>query len=109
MRMTMMPKTSLGWWSVGLVIAIIMLFAGLVDILLGLFGLEVPVSGGPITSLERALAIGFAGISAAAFVTGLIGIVRIRERSILVFLSTAIGLFALIIAVGQAFGKTIGW
>lgn len=81
-----------------MVIAIIMLFAVVPE-----------TPGAEVTTLGRALAIGFAGISTAALVTGLIGIVKRRERSILVFLATAIGLFALIIAVGEAFGKTIGW
>ena len=100
MRITSLPKTPLGWWSIGLVIALIVLFAVLPDN---------PDAGPELTALDRALAIGFAGISGAAFVTGLVGIIKKRERSILVFLTTAIGLFAVIIAVGQAFGKTIGW
>ena len=106
MRITILPKTSWGWWSFGLVIVIILLFGGVLDQILTLFGVvEVP-SG---STLERNLSIGFAVISVAAFMTGLIGVVRRAERSILVFLAMAIGLFALIIAVGQAFGKTIGW
>ena len=98
MRVSILPKTSLGWWSVGLVIAIIVLFVVVPE-----------VPGAEVTALGRAIAIGFAAISGVAFVTGLIGIVRRRERSILVFLTTAIGMFALIIAVGEAFGTTIGW
>jgi len=82
-----------------LVIAIIVLFV-VIDIVIVP---EVPSSGGT-SALDRGLATVFAGISAAAFVTGLIGVVTRRERSILVFLTTAIGLFAFIIAVGQAFG-----
>ena len=101
MRITIMPKTSSGWWSVGLVIAIIVLFV-VIDIVV------VPEPP-PASALDRGLSSVFAGISAAAFATGLIGVVTRRERSILVFLTTAIGLFAFIIAVGQAFGKTIGW
>ena len=89
-----------------MVIAIILLFGGVLDQILALFGVvEVPTG----STLERNLSIGFAVISAASVVAGLIGIVRRRERAILVFLTTVIGLFALIIAVGQAFGKTIGW
>ena len=98
MRITILPKTPLGRWSVGLVIALIVLFAVVPE-----------APGAEVTALGRALAIGFAGISGAAFVTGLLGIVKRKERSVLVFLTTAIGLFLLIIAVGQAFGKTIGW
>ena len=93
-----LPKTPLGGWSVGLVVAVIVSFALLPD-----------VDDADLTALGRALAIVFAVISGAAFVTGLVGIVRRRERSVLVFLSTAIGLFALIVAAAQAFDKTIGW
>jgi membrane-associated HD superfamily phosphohydrolase len=95
MRITILPKTPLGWWSVGLVIAIIVLF------------MVVPeVTNRP---LEVAASSGFACLATAALVTGLISIIKNKEPSILVFLTTAIGLLALIIAVGQAFGKTIGW
>jgi hypothetical protein len=94
-RITILPKTPLGRWSVGLVIAIIVLF------------MVVPeVANRP---LEVAASSGFACLAGAALVTGLISIIKNKERSILVFLTMAIGLFALIIAVGQAFGKTIGW
>ena len=59
--------------------------------------------------LEVAASSGFACLAGAALITGLISMIKNKERSILVFLITAMGLFALIIAVGQAFGKTIGW
>ena len=59
--------------------------------------------------LEVAASSGFACLAGAALITGLISMIKNKERSILVFLTTAMGLFALIIAVGQAFGKTIGW
>jgi hypothetical protein len=95
MRITILPKTALGWWSFGLVIVIIVLF------------MVVPeVASRP---LEVAASSGFACLAGAALITGLISIIKNKERSPLVFLATAIGLFALIIAVGQAFGKTIGW
>jgi hypothetical protein len=106
MRIAILPKTSWGWWSFGLVIAIILLFGGVLDQILALFGV-VEVPSGSI--LERNLSLGFAGICAAAVAVGFIGIAKRRDRSILVFLAMAIGLFALVIAVGQAFGKTIGW
>ena len=59
--------------------------------------------------LEVAASSGFACLGGAALVTGLISVIKHKEHSVLVFLTTAIGLFALIISVGQAFGKTIGW
>ena len=95
MRTTILPKTPLGRWSVGSVIAIIVLF------------IFVPEAAN--RSLEVAASSGFACLAGAAVVTGLISIIKNKERSFLVFLTTAIGLFALIVAVGQAFGKTIGW
>ena len=95
MRISIPPKSLLGWWSVGLVIAIIVLFMVIPEV--------------ANKTLEVAASSGFACLAGAALLTGLISIIKNKERSILVFLSTAIGLFALIIAVGQAFGKTIGW
>jgi hypothetical protein len=95
MRITILPKTPLGWWSVGLVVAIIVLFIFVPE-----------VANRP---LDVAASSGFACLAGAALVTGLISIIKNKERSILLFLTMAIGLFALIIAVGQAFGKTIGW
>ena len=89
-----------------MVIAIILLFGGVLDQILALFGVvEVPTG----SALERNLSIGFAVISAAAFITGLIGVLRRAERSILVFLTMAIGLFALIIALVEASGNEFGW
>ncbi len=95
MRITILPKTPLGRWSVGLVIVIIVLFT------------VVPEDANRL--LEVGVSSGFACLAGAALVTGFISIIKNKERSILVFLTTAIGLFALIVAVGQAFGKTIGW
>jgi len=40
-------------------------------------------------------------VSIDAFVTGLIGIIKSKERSILVFLATLIGLFVLIFLLGE--------
>jgi hypothetical protein len=95
MRTTILPKTPLGRWSVGLVITIIVLF------------IFVPEATN--RSLEVAASSGFACLAGAALVIGLISIFKNKERSFLVFWTIAIGLFALIVAIGQAFGKTIGW
>jgi hypothetical protein len=95
MRITILPKTPLARWSVGLVIVIIVLFTVVPEVV--------------SRPLEIAASSGFACLAGAALVTGLFSIIKNRERSVLVFLSAAIGLFALIVAVGQALGKTIGW
>ena len=46
--------------------------------------------------LALALTIVLAGISGAAFVTGLISMIKRKERSAFVFLTAAIGLYGLI-------------
>ena len=103
MRITILPKTALGWWSLSLIIALIASFV----VVSTITGPEAP--GAKLTTFDRASAVVLAGISGAAFLTGVVGIIRRTERSVLVFLTTLIGLFALIIAIGQAFGATIGW
>jgi hypothetical protein len=91
-----MPKTTLGWWSVGFGVAIIIIFL-LVPILVTLTGHELePDSFGLMT---LAAAAGVSGIG--ALVTGLISITKSKERSILVFLALVAGLFALIGAAGM--------
>jgi len=88
MRITILPKTPLGWWSVGLVVAWILLFV-LAQVILG---------SGPDYNMPLAYAFTTICISVALaiFVTGLIAIIKSKERSILVFLSTAIGLYSLL-------------
>ena len=88
MRISILPKSFLGWWSVGLVVASV-LFLALFEVILG---------PGPNYNMALAIALTIvvAGIGGAALVTGLIGMIRSKERSILVFLATAIGLYSLI-------------
>ena len=91
MRITILPKTPLGRWSFGLGVAWI-LFFGLSDVLT-----EIEVLGPRLNlALEFALTIVLTGIAGAAFLTGLIGIIKSKERSILVFVAMAIGLYSLI-------------
>jgi hypothetical protein len=87
MRITILPKTPLGWWSVGLVVANILFFV-LSQVVLG---------PGPDYNMALAYALTAIamGIAVAAFITGLISMIKSKERSILVFLSTAIGLYSL--------------
>ena len=88
MRISILPKSVLGWWSVGLVVASLILFV-----------LSVVILGpGPDYNMPLAytLTIVLTGIAVAAFVTGLITIIRSGERSILVFVAMAIGLYSLI-------------
>ncbi len=88
MRISILPKTSMGWWSVGLCIVSILFFA-LFTVLLG---------SGPDYNMPLAYALTavLTGISVAGFVTGLLGIMKRKERSIIVFVAMAISLYSLI-------------
>lgn len=93
-----MPKTHLGKWSTGLIIAFLLLF--IVFRLLVMSGQR----GGATFFSNPALAItgllmGTSGI--LSFFTGIIGIIKNKERSVLVFLATIIGLFILIFVLGE--------
>lgn len=98
MRIDVLPKTSWGKWSVGLIAAFILflvLFVILVlsgqrgdDTFFSNLWLTVPI-----------LLAGTCGI--AAFVTGLIGVIKSRERSIPVFLAIFIGFDVLIFGLGE--------
>jgi predicted RND superfamily exporter protein len=98
MRITFMPKTRLGKWSVGLIIAF---FASLVLLTI----LIASGQRGGATFFSNPLLIApllLAGIfGVSAFFTGIIGIVKRRERSVLVFLATLIGFFVLLFALGE--------
>jgi hypothetical protein len=87
MRISILPKSSSGWWSAGLVIASLALFV-LFEVILG---------PGPDynMALADALTIIIAGISAAVFATGLLGIIKSKERSVLVFAAMVVGVYSL--------------
>jgi uncharacterized membrane protein len=101
MRINILPKTPLGWWSVGLGILFLILFTSpLLGVLVrlqsayaGLFPIGLPPGG--------IMGIVFAIAGAAALVTGLISIIRSKERSILAFLAMIIGLFLLVFVLGE--------
>ena len=132
MRTTVLPKSSLGKWSVGIVAGYILLIVLLV--VWRLFLVDVAIDAGRFQSIAytihaatggfnswiivmtpvlkysnwtrltlwliyNALLIIKGAVSIGVAVTGLIGIMSSKERSILVFISTAIGLFLLILAV----------
>ena len=95
MRISILPKSSLGRWSVGLAAAFILLFV--------LFWILIaPARRGVGPAPFAPMAIVAAGISGiAAFVIGLISMIRSKERSILVFLAVVVGLFVLIFLLGE--------
>ena len=87
MRISILPKTLSGWWSVGLVIASLAFFV-LFDVILG---------PGPDYNMALAytLTIVIAGISVAVFAAGLIGVIKSKERSVLVFVAMVTGFYSL--------------
>lgn len=96
--MMKMPKIHLGKWSVGLIVVFFLFFA--------IFNLLVASGqrGGatffsnPLLSIPISLA-GISGVS--SFLTGIISIVKSKERPVFVFASTAIGLFILVFIAGE--------
>ncbi len=96
MRISILPKSLLGWWSVGLCVVSILFFA-LFEVILG---------PGPDYNMALAYTLTaiLTGIAVAAFVTGLISIIKRNERSILVFVAMAIGLYSLIGGIASLLG-----
>lgn len=100
-----MPKTKLGKSSLGLIIAMPLFFI-IGSIFVNTLYEAVPASdtllGDLINrpSLSIPMLLGFAsGIS--AFITGLIAVVRHKERAILVFASTLVGAFLIAFLLGE--------
>lgn len=98
MKTNFIPKTRISKWSVGLIISLLLI--------IGLFFLFVTLGqrGGDTFFDNLILAIpgllgGIAGI--ASFFTGIIGIIKYKERSILVYLSTTIGFLVLVYILSE--------
>ena len=92
MKVNFMPKTYLGKWSVYLIISFF--------VFLGLFFVFVNLGerGGEtfFSNLKLTIPMMIAGISGVgSFFTGVISVFKNKEKSVLVFLSTLIGLFVL--------------
>ena len=98
MRKLFVPTSKLGKWSIGLLIAFLLFFT-----------LHQLISatwhGEGQTFLHKLVFVAplvLAAISgAAAFFTGIIAIIKSKERSIPVFLTTLMGLFILIFCLGE--------
>ena len=94
MRLTILPKTPLGKWSTGLFVTSILFFA-LCHVLIPFEPSDPRFN--PV--LNFALMIVFAGILGATFATGLISMIKGKEWSVFVIVSTAIGLLYLLITL----------
>jgi hypothetical protein len=94
MRISILPKRSLARWSVGLAAAFILLSI--------LFAVLTRLDGepGPFALIFIAnITIGISFIG--ALITGLISIIKSKERSILVFLAVLVGFGALLYFLNQ--------
>ena len=101
MGLSVLPKTSLGRWSLGLAIASIVLFVVAAGPLREQWGIkENEELVNPV--LTVVLTIILVGTSGAALVAGLIGAIKRKERSVLVFLGMLITFWwGLLGAVGE--------
>jgi hypothetical protein len=103
--MGLTPKTTLGWWSVGLMISCPVLFLIGATLASYLYA-SVPagdtilddLTSRPALAVSALVAMG-CGISAG--VVGLVAIVRRKERALLVILATAASALLLLFLVGE--------
>lgn len=96
-----MPKTKLGKWSLGcLGLFVLFLLIGNTVVASGQRGGETFFDNLYI-SIPMILA-GLAGI--AAFVTGFISVIKVKERSPFVYIATVIGLLLMIFLAGELLG-----
>ena len=105
MRIGILPKITLGWWSLGLIVAMPILF------FIGMSFTNLLYESAPAGStileditLRPALALTMlvgmvSGVS--AFITGLIAIIRQKERALLVYVATSVGAFLTIFLLGE--------
>lgn len=106
MQISIRPKSLLGKWSVGLAAVfalLLVLFAAFVLLLVftaALTGLG-GVGSGPVGSIIG-VAFGISGIG--SFITGLISIIKSKERSILVFVAVVVGFFCLLFFLDKVLG-----
>ena len=94
-----MPKTTLGKWSVGLIAAFFLLLATGITVV-SVFKQE----GGETLFDNLWISIPMLGAGAstiAAFITGIIAIIKNKERSILVIITTLFGLLVLWFVAGE--------
>ncbi len=99
MAISILPRSSLGWWSVGLAIAFVLALVA-VTTLPGDGLLDADSN----QSLALLLKIVFIGISGASFVAGLISVIKRKEPSVLVLAGMLITLWlGLIGMVGHLF------
>jgi len=105
MRVNLIPKTKLGKWSLGLIAAMPTLFFIGTSLTNSLYK-SVPagstiledIAGRPALALTMLVGM-VAGTS--AFIVGLIAIIRQKERALLVYVATSIGMLLILFLIGE--------
>lgn len=96
-----MPRSRLGWWSIGLAV----LFLGLFVVWL-LYVQATPIARPTFFSdpLHACLLLGAAATGIAGAIVGVLALVAKRERSFLILLSVLLGAFVLYWTIGSLVG-----
>ena len=98
--MQILPKTSLGKWSIGLTIAFFLLFVLHQTFAATVRRNPLPNPGSPSPVILMVVVTDYvSGI--ISFLTGLISIIRNKERAFLVFLVVIAGFLALLFLIGE--------
>jgi hypothetical protein len=102
MKSRLLPKTTLGKWSIGMVIAAVLLFViFMIEIAAGMRGGD-SLDFTNLSDLLPAIPILLAGVSfVAAMVVGIVSILKSKERSALVILSTVISFLVFLFILGE--------
>lgn len=105
MKIYFIPKTTLGRWSLGLIIAVpILFFIG--SFFRNLLYVSVPAGDTILEDIARRPALALtmlAGMASgiSAFITGLIAVIKKRERGLLVYISTTMGFLLILFLLGE--------
>jgi hypothetical protein len=105
MKVSLPPKTKLGWWSLGLIIAMPILFSIGSSFTHSLYqsvssGRTIPQDIIKRPALALTMLSGMVtGVS--AFISGLIAIIKEKERALLVYLSTLIGFLLILFLLAE--------
>jgi hypothetical protein len=104
-RITILPKKHLGWWSLWLIVAMpVLFFIGMS--FTNLLYKSVPAGGTILRDIavRPALALTMlAGMAsgASSFVVGLVAIIKQKERALLVYAASLIGALLIVFLLGE--------
>ena len=87
MKVNFLPKTALGKWSIGGIVGSIAFWLALLILRTSGLGMLVPT----------VILVGLSGLS--AFFTRIIGIIKSKDRSVIVFITTIMGFFIFLLVV----------